>query len=88
MVSKLSKEYPLVLVSNFYGNIQTILDDFHLNYFQSIIESAVVGIRKPDSRIFQLGVDALHMIPEEVLVVGDSFDKDILPATAIGCKTV
>ena len=88
VVSKLSKEYPLVLVSNFYGNIQTILDDFHLNYFQSIIESAVVGIRKPDSRIFQLGVDALHMIPEEVLVVGDSFDKDILPATAIGCKTV
>ena len=87
-VQKLSEHYPLVLVSNFYGNIGTILEDYHLKeFFPIVIESAVVGIRKPDPAIFQLGVDALHLLPEEVLVVGDSFGKDILSAHSPGCRT-
>ena len=49
--------------------------------------SAVVGIRKPDPRIFRLGVDALGLPPKEILVVGDSLKKDILPAESIGCRT-
>ena len=53
-----------------------------------VIESAVVGIRKPDPRIFLLGVDALGLKPEEVTVVGDSLDKDIFPAHEAGCQTV
>ena len=66
----------MVLVSNFYGNVQAVLADFNLlQYFESIIESAVVGVRKPDPQIFRLGVDALGMKPEEVLVVGDSYKK-------------
>ena len=97
VIAQLAKNYPLVLVSNFYGNIETILNDFHLEYFQYIVESAVVGVRKPDPRIFQLGVEALRKVTgktaEElpvcnILVVGDSYSKDILPATTIGCQTV
>ena len=35
ILAALSKKYPLVLVSNFYGNIESVLKDFHLNiYFQ------------------------------------------------------
>jgi putative hydrolase of the HAD superfamily len=97
VIATLAEKYPLVLVSNFYGNIETILKDFHLEYFQHIVESAVVGIRKPDPQIFQLGVDALRGITgktaeelpaHDILVVGDSYSKDILPATKIGCQTV
>ena len=55
-------------------------------YFQAIIESAVVGVRKPDPKIFALGVEALGLKPEEVLVVGDSYKKDIVPAESLGCK--
>ena len=97
VIAQLALQYPLVLVSNFYGNIETILKDFHLEYFQHIVESAVVGIRKPDPQIFQLGVDALRKVTgktveelpaEDILVVGDSYLKDIIPATKIGCQTV
>lgn len=88
VIAKLASEYPLVLVSNFYGNVDEVLRDFGLRgYFQGVIESAVVGVRKPDARIFMLGVVALGMKPEEVLVVGDSLRKDILPARSIGCHT-
>ena len=81
--------YPLVLVSNFYGNIRAVLHAYGIElYFGAVIESAVVGIRKPDARIFGLGVEALGFSPEEVLVVGDSYDKDIVPAHSLGCRTV
>lgn len=80
---------PMVLVSNFYGNMHTVLHEFGFDgLFHKVIESAVVGIRKPDPRIFLLGVEALGLKPEEVTVVGDSLDKDIIPAHEAGCQTV
>ena len=85
----LHEHYPMVLVSNFYGNISVVLKEFKLNrLFSDIVESAIVGIRKPDSRIYRLGVERLGLHPEEVVVVGDSFQKDIEPAHEIGCQTV
>ena len=87
VLDTLSKTYPMVLVSNFYGNIQTVLEDFGIaGYFKKVIESAVVGVRKPDPRIFQLGCDALGLPPAEVLVIGDSLAKDIEPAEKLGCQ--
>ena len=84
----LSAKYPMMLVSNFYGNVDSVLRAYDVRkYFQGVIESAVVGVRKPDPRIFQLGVIALGLEPEQVLVVGDSLKKDILPAESIGCHT-
>ena len=86
---QLHERFPMVLVSNFYGNIATVLSEFLLDgIFQQIVESAVVGIRKPDPRIFTLGVEALDLDPSEAVVVGDSIDKDIIPARQAGCHTV
>ena len=86
---QLAKTYPLVLVSNFYGNIETVLEDFGiLSCFKKVIESAKVGVRKPDPKIFELGVKALGLPAEEVLVVGDSVKNDIIPASTIGCPTL
>ena len=86
---QLHERFPMVLVSNFYGNIATVLREFSLDgIFQQIVESAVVGIRKPDPRIFTLGVEALDLDPSEAVVVGDSIDKDIIPARQAGCHTV
>lgn len=87
VVRELSGRYKLVLVSNFYGNIQTILKDFQLyDCFSNIVESSVVGVRKPDPAIYRLGVEAMGYAAENVLVVGDSFSKDIVPAKSVGCK--
>lgn len=87
VLEKLAEKFPMVLVSNFYGNVETVLKDFDIDkYFTKVIESAVVGVRKPDPEIFRMGVRALGLKPEEVLVVGDSYRKDILPAESIGCQ--
>ena len=136
VLRELHERYPMVLVSNFYGNIECVLHEFGFDgLFLDIVESAIVGVRKPDPRIFELGVETLRRSsdvekelsarPEgtlsersgertlnsklsttlhsplsttlnsklstlhsnEVLVVGDSFYKDILPAQKAGCRT-
>lgn len=89
ILEKLHDKYPIVLVSNFYGNINAVLENLEIsNYFDAIIESAVVGIRKPNPEIFRLGVEELNLPAESVVVIGDSYTKDIVPATQIGCKTI
>ena len=89
VLAALRPKYRMVLVSNFYGNIEAILRDYGLaEYFDSVIESAVVGVRKPDPEIYRLGVKATGCEAKDVTVVGDSYSKDIVPANAIGCRTI
>ena len=89
VLAVLRPKYRMVLVSNFYGNIEAILRDFGLaQYFDAVIERAVVGVRKPDHEIYRLGVKATGCEAKDVTVVGDSYSKDIVPANAIGCRTI
>ena len=89
LLDELKNRYPMVLVSNFYGNVQSVLSDFELlDYFDDIIESAVVGVRKPDPAIFGLGVQSLDIPASSVVIIGDSYTKDIVPARSLGCHTI
>ena len=88
VLEKLYTKYPMVLVTNFYGNMHTVLEEFGLlHLFKDVVESSVVGVRKPDPEIFRLGVKALGLEPAQTVMIGDSLDKDILPAQSIGCHT-
>lgn len=88
-LEKIHAKLPMVLVTNFYGNMNTVLEEFGLAaLFKDVIESSVVGVRKPDPEIFRLGVAALGLEPAETVMIGDSPDKDIIPAQSIGCRTV
>ena len=85
----LSHNHRLALVTNFYGNIHSILVDFHIDHlFPVVIESAVVGVRKPDPAIFRLAVEACGTTAGQTYVIGDSYSKDIVPAAQLGCKTI
>lgn len=89
LLKKLHNDYRLALVSNFYGNLSTVLDDFDLkNCFDTVIESACVGIRKPSPAIFSLALDTLQLSPAEAIVVGDSYKNDIAPALSLGITPV
>lgn len=86
---KLWERYKPVLVTNFYGNMAAVLHDFGMdNLFSAVVESAVVGVRKPDPKIWALGLEAAGCRAEEACAVGDSFGKDVEPARSIGIRTV
>ncbi|MGH7415222.1 MAG: HAD family hydrolase, partial [Candidatus Rokuibacteriota bacterium] len=49
-----------------------------------IIDSAVVGVQKPDPRIFHLGLREAGVAPAEAVYVGDLYSVDVLGARAAG----
>lgn len=86
---ELRKKHKLALVSNFYGNLSTVISEFSLdNLFDTVVESAAVGIRKPDVEIYRLALTRMETTPDKAVVVGDSIKNDILPAHTLGCTTV
>ncbi len=88
-VEALAARYPMVLVTNFYGNMPVVLREFSLEgIFKDVVESATVGLRKPDPALFALGAERLGLTPGEIAVIGDSYRKDIFPASTLGCSTV
>lgn len=89
LLTNLKEKYAIALVSNFYGNLPAVLDDFGLNdCFETVVESARAGVRKPDPDIFGLALKALHLPAEACAVVGDSYKNDIAPARALGINTI
>ena len=89
LIERLSMRYRLGVVSNFYGNLETVCQEFELyRYFSAVIDSVVVGVRKPDPAIWSLALEQLGVKPEVAWVVGDSYERDIVPAKQLGCHTI
>jgi HAD superfamily hydrolase (TIGR01509 family) len=76
---------PLVVVSNSNGTLRTHLARMGLApAFDLMIDSAEVGVEKPDAGIFALTIERLGVTPETVLHVGDFFHIDVVGARAAG----
>lgn len=79
----------LGVISNFYGNIETLCREFgFFDYLDVVLDSIVVGVRKPEPAVFQMALDKLGVPASEVAYVGDSFERDVLPAKGAGMKTI
>jgi putative hydrolase of the HAD superfamily len=80
--------FKLGVVSNSYGNMETLCREFGYNvYMKVIIDSAVEGVSKPDPAIYTVALRRLKLPAGQVLMVGDNFERDILPTKALGMKT-
>lgn len=88
ILSELHNKYDIYIVSNYYGNLKTILEEAgFIPYISKFFDSTTVGIRKPDPGIWQLAIDASGLNAQQILVVGDSMKNDIAPAKSLGCQT-
>lgn len=83
------ERYRLGLVSNFYGNLEPVCRELGIDaLFETLTDSAVEGVRKPDPALFARALERLGVPAAEAWVVGDSYDRDIEPAKALGCRTI
>jgi HAD superfamily hydrolase (TIGR01549 family) len=88
VLERLHRRVALGVVSNFYGNVDRLLAEAGIAcLLDTIVDSARVGVSKPDPAIFLLAVRQLGCQPEEAMYVGDSFDKDVVGAHAAGLRT-
>jgi len=89
ILSGLKNNYRLGLVSNFYGNLEEMCSSIGLSeFFDVMIDSEIAGIEKPHPGIFSLALKKMNASPENTYVVGDSYERDIVPAKILGCKTI
>ena len=79
--------YKLAIISNASDcdNADRLIDAGKLRgYFDPIIISSAVGIRKPAPKIFDLVLSAWGLPANECVMVGDTLDADILGAQLAG----
>ncbi len=89
ILAQLGGRYRLGVVANFSGNLRTVCREFGLErFFDVILDSKIVRISKPDVRLFQLALERLQRVAKDCYFVGDSFERDILPAKALGMRTI
>jgi HAD superfamily hydrolase (TIGR01549 family) len=60
--------------------IVPLVDTWHLSYR--------AGVAKPDPALFHAALRALDVAPGDAMMVGDSLDKDIRPALALGMRAL
>ncbi len=84
--------FRLGVVSNAMGNIQADAERYGLaDYFDVIIDSQVVGVAKPDPRIFYIALERMRVAPGQALFAGDLYSIDMVGAQASGirgCKLI
>jgi putative hydrolase of the HAD superfamily len=89
LLKRLAGRYRLGIVSNFYGNLARVCRDAALAPHLSVaIDSARIGFRKPDARIFEAALEELATPPAQALFVGDSLPRDMAGARDIGMPHV
>lgn len=91
VLQELKKKYRLGLVSNFAypPAIKQTLQKFRLSmFFDAIVISGDIGWRKPNPKIFEKALEALHVSASEAVFVGDAPFHDIAGARQVGMKTV
>lgn len=81
--------YNLGIIANQKPGMAERLDEWGmLQYFDVIVASAEIGYAKPDKEIFEKAFELARCTAQESVMVGDRLDNDIIPAKAIGMKTV
>lgn len=70
-------------------DVQTLVDNADLRgYFDFIISSAAVGVRKPHPKIFDLALAHWGARPDQAVMVGDTVSADVAGAIRAGIANV
>jgi FMN phosphatase YigB (HAD superfamily) len=78
----------LGVVSNGCGNVDVLCAELgYAPYLSVIVDSRRAGLYKPDPAIFIYAAAKMALRPSNVMMVGDSFDRDVRPAKSIGMMT-
>lgn len=86
----LKKDYQLHCITNGFVEVQqqkmqgSGLDQ----YFEMTLTAEEAGVKKPDPKIFHEAINRVGATAEESVMIGDSYEADIMGAQAVGMKTI
>jgi HAD superfamily hydrolase (TIGR01549 family) len=81
--------YYLGVISNSVGTIAQQLDRAGLGvYFESVLDSAIVGVEKPNREIFHMALDRAQVEASEAVFIGDTYSTDVGGAQLAGLRGI
>lgn len=86
----LKPKYTLHLITNGFKEAQDLkIENCNLDpYFVNILISEELGVHKPHIGIFEIAQKLSNTVPQECVMIGDSFESDIEGALNAGWKAI
>lgn len=79
----------LGVVSNAEGRVERDLDSAgYADLFETVVDSHLVGVEKPDPAIFRVALQRMSVLPETTVFLGDVPAVDVVGARAAGLTAV
>lgn len=83
------RDFRLGVISNATDLVAKVLDRLDLaRFFDPIVISDNVGVRKPNERIFLMAAEMIGARPNRILYIGDKLAIDVLGASRAGLNAV
>lgn len=84
-----ARRLPLGIVSNSEGRLSELLVELGLRErFACVADSGVLGVEKPDPRIFEWAAEQLGVDTRRIVHVGDAWEADVRGALGVGARAV
>lgn len=58
------------------------------HYFKTVTNAEMAGVKKPNPIIFRHALDSAKATAEESIMIGDSYEADVLGALGVGCDAI
>ena len=86
----LKPKYTLHIITNGFKEVQhgKLNKSGIAHYFETVTNSEMVGVKKPNSKIFKHALDLAKATAEQSLMIGDNLEADILGALNFGIDAV
>ncbi|WP_396138308.1 YjjG family noncanonical pyrimidine nucleotidase [Flavobacterium sp.] len=86
----LKPNYKLHIITNGFASVQTKkLNNSNIgHYFNTITNSEMAGVKKPHPTIFDFALSLANASKEECLMIGDSYEADIIGAQEAGIEAI
>lgn len=90
LLDYLQSKYQLHIITNGFENVQQLkLEKSGIkNYFDQIVTSESIGLKKPNSKVFEFALQSANAKPAHSIMIGDSYEADILGALNVGMLAI
>ena len=86
----LKEKYQLHIITNGFEEVQIkkMESSNILHYFNSVITSESVGVKKPNPKVFYHALEVANAKKENSIMIGDNIEADVLGAINIGMQAI
>ncbi|WP_431164794.1 YjjG family noncanonical pyrimidine nucleotidase [Tenacibaculum halocynthiae] len=86
----LKKQYQLHIITNGFEEVQQLKmkKSGISKYFDIIVTSESVGVKKPNPKVFEFALSEAEALPQESIMIGDSYEADIMGALNTGMNAI